>query len=200
VPFQNAVEPVVLEGRYVRLEPLTLDHANGLLEAAKEPSIWTYLVVPQPKTVEDIAAWIQEALSHHAKGVHLSFAVIHKATGKVVGSTRFLDIRPFDGSVEIGWTWYSAEFQRTVVNTECKYVLMTHAFETWGCNRVQLKTDELNEKSRRAIERIGGHFEGILRKYQRYWHGRIRNTAMYSILDEEWPGVKANLERFMAAT
>ena len=142
-----------------------------------------------------MAKWISEALDQQAKGIHLPFAVIRKETGDVVGSTRFLDIRLFDGSVEIGWTWYAAEAQRTAVNTECKYLLMTHAFETWGCNRVQLKTDELNERSRRAIERIGGRFEGILRKYQRYWHGRVRNTAMYAILDEDWPGVKENLER-----
>jgi len=186
------VEPITLSGRFVRLEPLCKEHAEGLLEAASDPIIWKYLTVPQPATISEIKSWIETALSQRD---HLPFATIRQEDSKVVGSTRYLDIRPFDKALEIGWTWIGTEAQRTSVNTEAKFLMLRHAFEELGAERVQLKTDAKNERSRNAIERIGAQFEGILRSYQRYWHGAMRDTAMYSITAEEWPSVRTELER-----
>lgn len=186
------VEPVTLTGRFVRLEPLDLRHSEGLLEAASDPLIWKYLTVPQPQTVAEMGNWIEDALS---QANHLPFATFRQQDSKVVGSTRYLDIKHFDQTLEIGWTWLAPEAQRTPVNTEAKYLMLRHAFEELGCARVQLKTDAKNEQSRNAIERIGAQFEGVFRNYQRYWHGAMRDTAMYSITDAEWPEARAELER-----
>ena len=186
------IEPVTLSGQFVRLEPLSKGHAEGLLEAASDPIIWKYLTVRQPTTVSEMESWIETALSQQD---HLPFATIRQDDSKVVGSTRYLDIRPFDKALEIGWTWIATEAQRTPVNTEAKFLMLRHAFEELGAVRVQLKTDAKNERSRNAIERIGAQFEGVFRNYQRYWHGAIRDTAMYSITDAEWPAVRAELER-----
>lgn len=186
--------PVVLEGARARLEPLALDHAPELLESAADPAIWTYLLVPQPTDRAAMEAWIRAALDQQELGHQLPFAIVDRREGRVVGSTRYLDIRPADRALEIGWTWLATESQRTVINTECKYLLLRHAFEVLGCERVQLKTDALNARSRAAIERIGGQFEGILRRFQRYWHGRQRDTAIYGIIAEDWPAVKSALE------
>ena len=191
------VEAVTLEGNFVRLEPLEAQHAEGLLEAAADPLIWKYLTVPQPKTVSEMSSWIETAL---AQLDHLPFATIRQEDSKVVGSTRFLDIKPFDKILEIGWTWIATGVQRTNVNTEAKFLMLRHAFEDLGAERVQLKTDAKNERSRTAIERIGAQFEGILRNYQRYWHGAMRDTAMYSIVAGEWPAVRAELERKLDRT
>jgi len=188
-----SVAPITLRGRIVQLEPLSQDHAEGLLAAAQNERIWKYLTVPQPKTVDEIRTFIQSALDHQASGQHLPFNVRTLADNRIVGTTRYLDIRPFDLALEIGWTWYAADAQRTGVNTECKFLLLEHAFETLGCRRVQLKTDALNERSRAAIERIGAKFEGILKQYQRYWHGAQRDTAMYAITSEDWGEVKSHL-------
>lgn len=185
--------PVTLRGEVVQLEPLGAEHSTDLFEAARAARIWTYLLVPQPKTVEEMRTLIEGALAEQEKGTQLAFAVRSLADSRIVGTTRYLEIRPFDLALEIGWTWYAADAQRTGVNTECKLLLLQHAFETLGCRRVQLKTDALNERSRRAIERIGAKFEGILRSYQRYWHGAQRDTAMYAITSEEWRAVKQRL-------
>jgi RimJ/RimL family protein N-acetyltransferase len=184
------MEPIRLEGRFVRLEPLSLDHTEALFEASRDAMIWKYLMVPQPQSVAEMADWIDEALRQQASGAHLPFSVFSKESNGFVGSTRYLDIRLDDRSIEIGWTWYRPESCRTAVNTECKYLLLRNAFEVLGCERVQLKTDALNGRSRKAIERIGGKFEGVLRQFQRYWHGRQRDTAMYSILSSEWPSTR----------
>jgi len=186
------IEPVTLTGHFVRLEPLGVHHAEGLVKAAADPIIWKYLTVPQPTTVADMKSWIETALSQRD---HLPFATVRIEGSKVVGSTRYLDIRPFDKALEIGWTWIAREAQRTFVNTEAKFLMLRHAFEELGAARVQLKTDAKNERSRNAIERIGAQFEGIFRNYQRYWHGAMRDTAMYSITDAEWPSIRAELER-----
>ena len=186
------IEPVTLSGQFVRLEPLSKGHAEGLLEAASDPIIWKYLTVRQPTTVSEMESWIETALSQQD---HLPFATIRQDDSKVVGSTRYLDIRPFDKALEIGWTWIATKAQRTPVNTEAKFLMLRHAFEELGAVRVQLKTDAKNERSRNAIERIGAQFEGVFRNYQRYWHGAMRDTAMYSITDAEWPAVRAELER-----
>lgn len=188
------VEPVTLEGNFVRLEPLGVHHAKGLLAAAYDPVIWKYLTVPQPKTIPEIENWIQSALDSKD---HLPFATIRKEDAKIVGSTRFLEIKPLDKTLEIGWTWIATEAQRTPVNTEAKYLMLCHAFDILSAERVQLKTDAKNERSRKAIERIGAQFEGVLRSYQRYWHGAMRDTAMYAITVSDWPGVKIELEQRM---
>ena len=188
---------MTLDGVHVRLEPLSLSHAEGLFEASRDPLVWKYLTVPQPVNFQEMKDWIGLALEAQASGAQLPFAVLRKAESKVVGTTRYLEIKPFERSVEIGWTWYTPEAQRTVVNSECKYLLLSHAFDDLGCTRVQLKTDARNERSRRAIERIGAKFEGVHRNFQRYWHGGLRDTAMYAMTDEDWPQVKQKLEGFL---
>jgi RimJ/RimL family protein N-acetyltransferase len=193
MPFDP--KPIQLAGRFVRLEPLAPRHAAGLLAAGREPGIWTYMPVPPPDTVGDVQKWIEDAQRGQEAGNELAFATVRCADGLVVGSTRYLDIRRPHRALEIGWTWLAPEAQRTPVNTEAKYLMLRHAFETHGALRVQLKTDERNEKSRRAILGLGAVFEGVLRNYQTRPHdGYVRNTAMYGITDREWPEVKARLE------
>ena len=193
MPFDP--KPIQLEGRFVRLEPLAADHAEGLLAAARAPAIWTYMPVPPPDSVGDVQKWIEDAQHGQQAGTELAFATVRRADGRVVGSTRYLDIRRPHRALEIGWTWLAPEAQRTPVNTEAKYLMLRHAFETHGAVRVQLKTDERNEKSRRAILGLGAIFEGVLRNYQTRPHdGYVRNTAMYGITERDWPDVKARLE------
>lgn len=193
------VAPVSLEGRLVRMEPLTTAHTDRLLEVALEPELWTW-TLNVVRSRDELAEYLATALAEQAAGTSLPFAVIDKATGKAVGSTRFGNIEPAHRRLEIGWTWYGTKYQRTGVNTECKLLLLTHAFETLGARRVELKTDALNAKSRAAIERIGATLEGIFRKHGIAAGGRNRDTAYYSIIDDEWPAVKAKLEAFRAAT
>lgn len=188
------IQPVTLCGTIVRLDPLDVDHATGLLELGRDEDLWTHLTREPFVDRADVDHWIAEALVEQSRGRQLPFAVIHRSTGGVIGSTRYLNISPNDRGLEIGWTFYAAAHRRTAVNTECKLLLLRHAFEELNCARVQLKTDALNERSRRAIERIGGVFEGVLRRLQRTRGGRIRDTAVYSIIDEEWPAVRDRLE------
>ena len=193
MPFDP--KPIQLEGRFVRLEPLAAGHAEGLLAAARAPAIWTYMPVPPPDSVGDVQKWIEDAQRGQQAGTELAFATVRRADGRMVGSTRYLDIRRPHRALEIGWTWLAPEAQRTPVNTEAKYLMLRHAFETHGAVRVQLKTDERNEKSRRAILGLGAIFEGVLRNYQTRPHdGYVRNTAMYGITERDWPDVKARLE------
>ncbi len=192
-------KPVLLEGRHVRLEPLAPRHAEGLLAASRDPGIWTYLPVAQPGSVGEVQKWINDSLQAQLAGTDVVFATVRRGDGLVVGSTRFLDIRRPHRTLEIGWTWLAPEAQRTQVNTEAKLLMLRHAFETLGAVRVQLKSDERNAKSRAAMLRIGAVFEGILRNYQtRAYDGYVRNTAMYSITNREWPAVKARLEAMLA--
>jgi N-acetyltransferase len=187
------IEPITLEGRWARLEPLAERHADGLVAICADAEIWRYM----PATlmnVEQVREWIAETLALQAAGAVLPFTIVEQASGRAIGGTRYLDIRPKDRGLEIGWTWLARRAWRTAINTECKYLLMRHAFETLGCIRVQLKTDRNNERSRRAIERIGGQFEGILRQHMILHDGTYRrDSAYYSILDAEWPAVKARL-------
>lgn len=186
--------PVVLEGRFVRLEPLAPGHAGALFTASQDEEIWRWLPLPMFPSVAAVEAWIDDALREQAAGAAVAFATVRRGDGQVVGSTRFLDIRRPHRTVEIGWTWLAREAQRTPVNTEAKFLMLQHAFEQLGAVRVQLKTDERNEKSRRAIARLGAVFEGILRNYQTRAHdGYVRNTAMYSLTAAEWPAAKAAL-------
>lgn len=191
------VEPIILEGRYIRLEPLSLDHYAALYEVAFDDDIWRWTTT-MIQTPEDLRAYIEIALKWQSEGHALPFATIEKDSGRVVGSTRFGNIERAHRRVEIGWTWIGKSWQRTPVNTEAKYLMLRHAFETWGCIRVELKTDVLNERSRKAILRIGAKEEGIFRKHMIVPGGRIRDSVYYSIVDTEWPAVKARLEEKLA--
>lgn len=191
-------KPVTLLGRYVKLEPLTIEHAPGLAAVGLDDDIWQLMPYGLMRTPEDIRRWVELVLSRQASGTDLVFAVIHLASGRVAGSTRYLNISPPDRSVEVGGTWYGAEFRRTVVNTECKYLLLANAFEKLDCIRVQIKTDLRNERSQRAIERIGAVREGVLRDHMILPDGTVRSSVYYSILKAEWPAVKARLAAMLA--
>jgi RimJ/RimL family protein N-acetyltransferase len=193
-PNEMKVEPVVLEGAYVRLEPLSMGHHAGLCGVGLDEVLWRWIPVSVATPVE-MAAYIKKALTEQASGVSLPFALIEKASGRVVGSTRYGNIDRLHHRVEIGWTWVACDSQRTAVNTEAKYLLLRHAFETLGCIRVELKTDSLNTQSRRAILRIGAREEGIFRNHMITASGRIRHTVYFSIVDSEWPDVKTRLQR-----
>ncbi len=159
-------KPVTLEGSHVRLEPLLRRYAEDLFEVGQDETIWPYMSRPPLKSVEDTRAWIDQALEVAATDTQIPFAIIERASGKAIGSTRYMDIRRNDrGLLEIGWTWIGAAFQRTAMNTECKYLLLRHAFEDLGAVRVQLKTDLRNARSQRATERLGAVHEGVLRKH-----------------------------------
>ena len=188
------IDPVVLEGIHVRLEPLLRKHITGLCEVGLEEQLWRWIPTPV-RTADDMAAYVELALKEHANGVSLPFAQIEKATGRLIGSTRYMNIDRVHHRVEIGCTWIGRKWQRTAANTEAKYLLLRHAFETLGCMRVELKTDSLNEKSRAAILRIGAKQEGIFRNHMMTSTGRIRHTVYFSIVDSEWPGVKSEMER-----
>ncbi len=191
------VKLVVLTGQHVRLEPLTEEHVPGLAEIGVGQTFWDFMLYGNINTVDDMRNWVQDILARTEKGTDLPFVAIHLASGRVAGATRYLNILPKDRGLEIGGTWYGPEFQRTPVNTECKYLLLRHAFETLGCIRVQLKTDLRNERSQKAIERIGAVKEGVLRNHMILPDGRFRHSAFYSILDTEWPEVKKKLEEMM---
>ena len=192
------VKPVILQGKQVRLEPMTEDHAHALAEIGVGQSFWDFMVYGEIKTVDDMSNWVLDILSRAEKGTDLPFVVIHLASGRVAGATRYLNIMPNDRGLEIGGTWYGPEFQRTAVNSECKYLLLQHAFETLACIRVQLKTDLRNERSQKAIERIGAVKEGVLRNHMILPDGHYRHSVYYSILDSEWPAVKQRLEEMLS--
>ena len=193
----NWVQPVTLTGRYVRLEPMTVDHAAALAEIGVGQNFWDFMLYGNMETPDDMRSWVLDILSRAEKGTDIPFVAVHLTSERVAGATRYLNVMPNDKGLEIGGTWYGPEFQRTAVNTECKYLLLRHAFETLGCIRVQLKTDQRNERSQKAIERIGGVREGVLRNHMILPDGRYRHSVFYSILDTEWPQVKANLEKMI---
>jgi RimJ/RimL family protein N-acetyltransferase len=170
------VVPVVLEGRHVRLEPLSQAHHADLAAAGLDEELWRWIPVPV-RTPEEMSAYVATALEEQARGVSLPFALIEKASGRAIGSTRYGNIDRAHHRVEIGWTWVAPPWQRTAVNTEAKYLLLRHAFETLGCIRVELKTDSLNERSRSAILRIGAREEGTFRNHMITSTGRIRHTV-----------------------
>jgi N-acetyltransferase len=190
------LEPVTLEGSFVRLEPMTLEHHSGLTEIGLDPEIWQRTVVVI-RTPEEMRDYIESALLLQDEGSSLPFVTVERSSGRIVGSTRFGNYDPANRRIEIGWTWLARPWQRTATNTEAKYLMLTHAFERLGCVRVELKTDVLNMPSRNAILRIGAKEEGILRKHTLMWTGRYRDSVYYSILDEEWPQVKAHLETLL---
>jgi len=191
------VKPIVLLGKHVRLEPLSEAHVPGLAEIGVGQNFWHFMLYGDMNSEADIQNWVLDIMSRGQRGTDLPFAVIHLESGRVAGATRYLNIAPNDRGLEIGGTWYGTEFQRSAVNTECKYLLMSHAFETLHAIRVQLKTDLINERSQRAIERLSAKKEGVLRNHMILPDGRIRDSVFYSILDREWLAVKKNLEAMM---
>jgi RimJ/RimL family protein N-acetyltransferase len=187
------VEPVVLEGDRVRLEPMRREHLDDLTEAGKYEELWRW-TSNKATTREAMSEYMEAALSGAADGNTVPFVTIDKPSTTVVGSTRFGNIDPVNRRVEIGWTWISPTFQRSYVNSEAKYLMLRHAFDVWDCVRVELKTDVLNEQSRAAMIRLGAVEEGVLRRHILTYTGRFRDSIYYSILDHEWPAVRARLE------
>jgi RimJ/RimL family protein N-acetyltransferase len=181
----------------VRLAPLCLEHAEVLWPQADDPDVWRYLPYGTIDSPARLRALIAELLARQARGTDLPFTVFDLATGLAAGMTRYLAIDYANRSLEIGGTWYGRAFRRTATNTECKYLLLRHAFESLGCVRVQLKTDVRNERSQRAIERLGAVREGVLRKHMILPDGYLRSSVIYSVVDDEWPAVKAHLEALL---
>jgi RimJ/RimL family protein N-acetyltransferase len=192
------IYPITLTGASVRLEPLSEAHVSGLAAVGLDPSLWQYYPFGGVDSVESMATLVRSLLAAQQKGTDLPFTVLNSATSQVIGMTRYLDIQPRNRALEIGGTWYAAAFQRTAANTECKYLLLRHAFETLGCLRVQFKTDLRNERSQRAIERIGATREGVLRNHMLLPNGTMRSSMYFSILSGEWPEIKTRLELMLA--
>jgi RimJ/RimL family protein N-acetyltransferase len=184
---------VILEGTQVRLEPLTLEHHAALCEVGLDPELWQWIPY-RATTAEEMLGYIKSALKDQAAGTAQPFATVERSTGRVIGSTRYMNIDVTNRRREIGATWIAKPWQRTAINTEAKYLMLRHALETLGCIRVELKTDALNQKSRNAILRIGAKEEGTLRRHVVTWTGRVRDSVYFSVLDSEWPQVKAELE------
>jgi RimJ/RimL family protein N-acetyltransferase len=190
------VEPVTLEGRFVRLEPMEISHVDALSRVGLDPDLWTW-IPSAVVTPEDMRHYVETALSDRAAGRALPFVTVEKATNTIVGSSRFMAIDTTHRRVEIGGTWIARPYHRTFVNTEAKLLMLQHAFEHWGCIRVELKTDRLNERSRNAIARIGATEEGIFRQHMITASGRLRDSVYFSILDREWPAIKIRLSARM---
>ena len=184
-------EAPTLEGRIVRLEPLSAERADGLWEASRDPQTWRWLSVVQPATRDEFDAWLEDAVAARDAGTEIPLVTVHG--DRVVGSTRFLALRPAHRSVEIGWTWLHPSAWSTGVNVEAKLLMLGHAFEAWGCRRVELKTDARNERSRGAMEAMGAAFEGIHRKHMLVRDGENRDSAWYAVLDDDWPRVRDGL-------
>ena len=191
------IERVTLQGKYVRLEPISEAHVDGLAEIGIGHEFWKFMLYGGMNTKEDFRFFVTDLLEREKAGTDLPFVAIHLPSGRIAGCTRYLNIMPKDKGLEVGGTWYGLDFQRTPVNTECKYLLFSHAFETLKCIRVQLKTDSLNTRSQTAIERIGAKKEGVLRNHMITPEGRIRHSVFYSIIDTEWEDVKKRLEEMM---
>ncbi|HKD80253.1 MAG TPA: GNAT family protein [Candidatus Angelobacter sp.] len=191
----NIVTPLTLEGRVVRLEPVRREHSEIFWEAAKDSADSIFQWIPYSmKTREEFHGFVAKVLEEERRGESVAFATVERESGRVIGSTRFMNIDRGNRRVEIGSTWIVPAWQRTAVNTEAKYLMLKHAFEVWGCVRVELKTDALNQRSREAILRLGAKEEGILCKHLVTWTGRIRDSVYFSILDIEWPAIKKKLE------
>jgi N-acetyltransferase len=186
------IQPITLTGEHAILEPLALEHLHGIQEAVKDGELWKlwFTHVPSPETAE---AAIKTALDLRENAGWMPFIVREKATNKIIGSTRYCNVDEINHRVEIGYTWYSQSYQRTPVNTECKYLLLTHAFETLDAIAVEFRTHWHNHKSRAAIARLGAKQDGVLRNHQKSADGLYRDTVVFSIIDHEWPVVKKSL-------
>lgn len=192
----EAWEPPVLEGRRVRLEPLRAEHEEALWTASRDPQTWRWLSVVQPQTPEEWRRFVERALTAASAGAEIP--LVTSCDGEVVGSTRYLALRPEHRSVEIGWTWLHPSVWGSGANVEAKYLQLRHAFEAWGCRRVEWKTDAQNERSCRALEALGATFEGVHRKHMLVRDGESRDSAWYSVVEDEWPAVRAHLETRLA--
>lgn len=191
------VSPVTLEGRIVRLEPLSLDHLDDLARVAFEGDLWRWTVA-RPTDASGLRVWIESAVANAEAGTEQPFATVDLASGRAVGSTRFMSIAPEHKRLEIGWTWVGLAHQRTGANREAKLLQMTHAFETLGANRVEFKTDSLNAKANPGLLGIGATYEGMFRNHMVMPDGRLRHSTYYSVVVEEWPEVKARLQAKLA--
>jgi RimJ/RimL family protein N-acetyltransferase len=187
------LQPITLEGSSVRLEPLSESHHDALCAVGLDPELWMWIPM-QVLDRDQMMNFIRRELAEQAQGTSIPFATVEHSSGTVIGATRFMNIDVVNKRVEIGSTWIAKPWQRTAINTEAKYLMMRYAFETLGCNRVELKTDALNTKSRNAILRIGAKEEGILRQHMTTWSGRLRDTVYFSVIAPEWPDVKLGLE------
>ena len=195
----NIVLPLTLEGSNIRLEPVRREHADLFWEVAKNDLDDVFRWIPYSmKTPGDFHRLIDKAFDEQGRGESVVFATVEQSSGRVIGSTRYMNIDRINRRIEIGSTWIAPAWQRTGVNTEAKYLMLRHAFEVWKCMRVELKTDALNQRSRNAILRIGAKEEGTLRRHVLTWTGRVRDSVYFSILDTEWPEVKARLEAMLA--
>jgi RimJ/RimL family protein N-acetyltransferase len=187
------VTPITLEGSHVKLHPLSESHLDALCEVGLDPELWKWIPI-QVLDRDQMMSYIRAALSDQEKGISLPFATIDRKSKQVIGSTRFMSIDVPNKRVEIGATWIAKPWQRSAINTEAKYLMMRHAFETWGVNRVEWKTDALNTQSRNAILRLGAKQEGIFRQHIVTWSGRLRDSVYFSVIAPEWPEVKKALE------
>ena len=191
------IEPITLQGRLVRLEPLRLEHAAALFEASQDPQLWTYKPVAQPRSVVEMQQLLSTTLQNQQAGGCMPFTIINLAQERAVGETRFHSFTHHDYGLEIGWTWLTPSVQRTGVNTECKYLLLRHAFERMQAIRVQFRTHHLNTNSQRAVERLGAVREGTLRNHLIMPDGSYRHSVYFSIIQDEWPAIKIRLEAML---
>ncbi len=187
------IEPVTLDGKFVRLEPMRFEHLDALFAVGMDRSMWQ-LTTNVMENFGDMRSYVETALKDFEKKIALPFVTVEKSSNKIVGSTRFGNFDVKNLRTEIGWTWINPEWQRSYVNTEAKLLMLTHAFEVWECIRVELKTDVLNEKSRNAMLRIGAKEEGVFRQHIITETGRYRDSVYFSVIDSEWENVKANLQ------
>jgi RimJ/RimL family protein N-acetyltransferase len=190
--------PITLTGNHIRLEPMRRLHAPALLEAGRDQAIWSWMPA-RPLTAESMDRWLEKAVQAESQGREYPFVVVRLADNRVIGSTRYLDVQADDRAVEIGWTWYSPDTWGGVVNPEAKYLLMRHAFDDWHAIRVALKTDVNNLHSQAAIKKLGARYEGTLRNQRIRPDGSYRDTVIFSVIESEWPTVKANLEERLRA-
>lgn len=190
---QTWVEPVILEGTRVRLEPLRRDHLADLKLVAFDAPLWQWTIMG-PQDEAGLERWLEAALANAETGAERPFATIDLASGRAVGSSRYMSIAPEHRRLEIGWTWIGSAFQRTGANREAKLLQLTHAFETLGANRVEFKTHARNERSRNALAGMGATFEGIFRQHMIMPDGSLRDSAWFSVIADEWPAVKARLQ------
>jgi len=186
-------KPLILQSQLIKLVPMTIEHLDAYRAAGNFPEVWQHMPINRCKTKEITTDWMKEAINEMAQGQQIAFVTVDKKTNQVIGSSRLFRLNEKDKSLEIGHTFITPEFQRSYVNSHAKYLMLQYAFETLNMVRVEICTNENNQQSRTAITRIGGHFEGILRKHRRSPNGDYRNTAMFSITDNEWPAVKAKL-------
>jgi RimJ/RimL family protein N-acetyltransferase len=190
---QMILKPTTLETSLIKLVPMSLQHLNGYCLAGNYPEVWQHMPVNRCQNPSIARSWIQEAIEEMSRGLQLAFITIDKQSDQIIGSTRLFRYNKKDRTIELGHTFITPKFQRSYVNSHAKYLMLKHAFESLKIARVEICTHEKNQQSRTAITRIGGKFEGVLRKNRRAENGDYRNTAMFSIIDDEWPKVKENL-------